>query len=86
MPHDQDILGPFCEINLVAFGPSIARQRRLTISDIGVGETSNPQSLQGFLASFGASQPVRSTSGQSEKPKPMSAFHREKVLSVHHWT
>jgi hypothetical protein len=39
------------------FEPSIARQGRLTISDIGVGETRNPQSLQGFLASFEAGDP-----------------------------
>src|ERR1700754_2463699 len=35
---------------------------------------------------FEARRPKRSTSRQSEKPKPMSAFHREKVLSVRHWT
>src|SRR6266702_5976080 len=28
----------------------------------------------------------RSTSRRQEKPKLMSAFYREKVLSVHHWT
>src|SRR6266702_6366469 len=28
----------------------------------------------------------RSTSRRQEKRKPMSAFHREKVLSVRHWT
>src|SRR5476651_2021553 len=33
-----------------------------------------------------ARQLNRSTSRQSEKPKHMSAFHREKVLSVQHWT
>ena len=33
-----------------------------------------------------AKQLVRSTSGPSEKIKDMSAFHREKVLSVRHWT
>src|SRR6202045_4378117 len=58
----------------------------LTISDNGVGEALNRQSLQGFSPLSGPRQRDRSTSRQSEKPKHMSAFHREKVLSVRHWT
>jgi ferredoxin--NADP+ reductase len=38
------------------------------------------------LWQFEPKQLVRSTSGQSDKIKDMSAFHREKVLSVRHWT
>src|SRR3981189_2293108 len=44
------------------------------------------QSLQGFYTSLRTEQSNPSTSRQSEKPKHMSAFHREKVLSVQHWT
>src|SRR4029450_6957250 len=35
---------------------------------------------------FGPRRPKRSTSRRQEKRKHMSAFYREKVLSVHHWT
>jgi len=35
---------------------------------------------------FEARKPKRSTSRRQEKRKPMSAFYREKVLSVRHWT
>src|SRR5438876_1341937 len=35
---------------------------------------------------FEARRPKRSTSRRQEKRKPMSAFYREKVLSVQHWT
>jgi hypothetical protein len=35
----------------------MARQGRLTISDFGVGEMLNPQSLQGFFASSEACDP-----------------------------
>jgi ferredoxin--NADP+ reductase len=42
--------------------------------------------LQGFFASFGAGEDVRSIASQPEKAKHMSAFYREKVLSVRHWT
>src|SRR5215208_372760 len=35
---------------------------------------------------FEARKPKRSTSRRQEKPKAMSAFYREKVLSVRHWT
>src|ERR1700738_5556832 len=41
---------------------------------------------RGFSPLLGPKQLVRSTTGQSEKPKHMSAFHREKVLAVRHWT
>src|SRR5258708_36588742 len=42
--------------------------------------------LQGFSPRRGPKQRDRSTTRPSEKPKHMSAFHREKVLSVRHWT
>src|ERR1700704_3128827 len=35
---------------------------------------------------FEARRPKRSTPRRQEKRKPMSAFYREKVLSVRHWT
>jgi ferredoxin--NADP+ reductase len=35
---------------------------------------------------FGPRKPKRSTARRQEKRKHMSAFYREKVLSVHHWT
>jgi hypothetical protein len=35
---------------------------------------------------FEARRPKRSTSRRQEKRKAMSAFYREKVLSVRHWT
>jgi ferredoxin/flavodoxin---NADP+ reductase len=63
----------------------VARPRGLTISEVGLGGASNPQLPQRFVA-LRAKQLVRSTAGQSEKIKDMSAFHREKVLSVRHWT
>jgi hypothetical protein len=36
------------------FEPPMAHPGRLTISDIGIGESENPQSLQGFFASAGS--------------------------------
>jgi hypothetical protein len=45
------------------FEPSMAHPGRLTISDIGIGESTNPQSLQGFFASLGL-EPVRSVASQ----------------------
>src|SRR6202011_4831120 len=41
---------------------------------------------QGFLPLLGPKQRNRSIARRQEKPKHMSAFHREKVLSVRHWT
>ena len=76
----------FADESTAILSPQLRVRRWLTISDIGVGETPNHQSLQGFFASFEARQPDRSTQAQSEKRKHMSAFHREKVLSVRHWT
>src|SRR5260370_10183605 len=46
-------------------------------------EIANP--ISGFW-SFRAGQPNPSTIQASGKTKPMSAFYREKVLSVRHWT
>src|SRR5881394_4266438 len=42
--------------------------------------------ISGLSGIFGPRQPDRSTSRQPEKRKHMSAFYREKVLSVRHWT
>src|SRR6266481_139043 len=68
------------------FELSIEPRTSLTISNISVGQPLNPQSSQGFFAASRAEQLDRSTVRQSEKTKHMSAFHREKVLSVRHWT
>jgi hypothetical protein len=45
---------PSGKTNRCCFEVSIAHQRMLTISDIGVGETLNHQMLQGFFASLEA--------------------------------
>jgi ferredoxin--NADP+ reductase len=58
----------------------------LTISGIGVANTLDRQLFQGFLASLRTKLHDRSTQQASDKSKPMSAFHREKVLAVRHWT
>jgi hypothetical protein len=58
----------------------------LTISYIVVGHTRDSQSLQWFSPSPGNPNPDRSHHSFPEKPEHMSAFHREKVLSVRHWT
>src|SRR5260221_3928507 len=42
--------------------------------------------LQGFSPRRGPKQRDRSTTRPPEKTKHMSAVHREKVLSVRHWT
>src|SRR3978361_1653311 len=42
--------------------------------------------ISGILAVLGPEKPKRSTARRQEKRKPMSAFYREKVLSVRHWT
>src|ERR1700709_512934 len=52
----------------------------------GVGHAPNSRIIQGFLPDLRARQHDRSTSRATEKLKHMSAFHREKVLSVRHWT
>jgi len=52
----------------------------------GVGHAPNSPIIQGFLPDLRARQHDRSTSRATEKLKHMSAFHREKVLSVRHWT
>jgi hypothetical protein len=57
MRCDQDLSRGFAEYFACHFEPSIARLVRLTISDIGVGEMPNPQSLQGFFASFDGNDP-----------------------------
>jgi ferredoxin/flavodoxin---NADP+ reductase len=57
-----------------------------TISGIGVANTPNRQPFQGVLASLRTKLHDRSTQQASDKSKPMSAFHREKVLAVRHWT
>jgi ferredoxin--NADP+ reductase len=44
------------------------------------------QSYQGFLLLQIAPEVICFTKLQTEKRKHMSAFHREKVLSVRHWT
>jgi len=42
--------------------------------------------LPGDLRQAASNKRFSSTTSQPEKPKLMSAFHREKVLSVRHWT
>src|SRR6202047_2654027 len=42
--------------------------------------------VSGLFALFADRQLDHSTKGTLEKPKPMSVFYREKVLSVRHWT
>src|SRR4051812_41602566 len=42
--------------------------------------------ISGVFTTSRPRQPDRSTSRQLEKRKHMSAFYREKVLSVRHWT
>jgi hypothetical protein len=48
---------PFCQSIACGFAFPLARQDRLTISGFGVGEMPNPQSPQGFFASFEAFDP-----------------------------
>src|SRR3977135_1042701 len=42
--------------------------------------------VAGVFASQGTKQPDHPSASRQEKLKHMSAFHREKVLSVRHWT
>src|SRR3954451_24219658 len=46
----------------------------------------NPQMRQGFSSLGGLQQPACFKNSANGKTKRMSAFHREKVLSVRHWT
>src|SRR5882724_10011113 len=46
----------------------------------------NCGNLRGFLPLPALAEPVCSTYSFTDKRKHMSAFYREKVLSVHHWT
>src|SRR4051794_23017737 len=46
----------------------------------------NPQMRQGFSSLRGFQRPVCFKNSANGKTKRMSAFHREKVLSVRHWT
>jgi hypothetical protein len=48
----------------------IAQRRWLTISDIGVGETRNRQSLQVFLACFGSDNRFLPKSGSRKNKNP----------------
>jgi ferredoxin/flavodoxin---NADP+ reductase len=59
--------------------------RQLTIRIIGLVQTPNPQSPQRLHRRAGR-QSVHATLNSVGKTKDMSAFHREKVLSVRHWT
>jgi ferredoxin--NADP+ reductase len=49
-------------------------------------DTRNHLMFRGFLHFPDPERLKNSTSRQPEKPKHMSAFYREKVLSVRHWT
>jgi hypothetical protein len=49
------------------FEPPVAHQRVLTISDIGLGEGVNPQSLQGFLPLWAANPFVLSQANRIDK-------------------
>jgi hypothetical protein len=74
-------------VHRLRFLAVIARRRMLTISDTRVSRTPNHQSFDRVTSDYvQANSSVRSTSRQSEKPSHMSAFQREKVLSVRHWT
>jgi ferredoxin--NADP+ reductase len=68
----------------------IAHRRVLTISGFRVGHTRDRQPLQGFSGVFVSlkdpDNPIVLQHELPEKPNRMSAFHREKVLSVRHWT
>jgi ferredoxin--NADP+ reductase len=58
----------------------------LTISDIALGEAQFLNRCRGFRLALGPINPFVLSTSQSEKQNHMSAFHREKVLSVRHWT
>jgi ferredoxin/flavodoxin---NADP+ reductase len=56
------------------------------MSQFRVQEAVNSPSISGVFASFWVSNLFLLPQGQSEKPEIMSAFYREKVLAVRHWT
>jgi ferredoxin/flavodoxin---NADP+ reductase len=69
------------------FQCSVARQASLTIYDIRLGESQETPLLQGFFyLAIGSDNLLCSIKSTPEERKHMSAFHREKVLSVRHWT
>jgi predicted ferric reductase len=58
----------------------------LIISEFRGNEAANSSILSEVFASFCISETFVLSHGQSEKPEIMSAFYREKVLAVRHWT
>jgi ferredoxin--NADP+ reductase len=58
----------------------------LIISVIRVLKLANSPDVSGVFASFSIGDPFLLPQSQSEKPEIMSAFYREKVLAVRHWT
>jgi ferredoxin/flavodoxin---NADP+ reductase len=59
---------------------------RLTLAPDGATDSANLRDFSGVLPLPAARATVYSTSSFTDKRKHMSAFYREKVLSVHHWT
>src|SRR4249920_907375 len=59
---------------------------RLTVAPDGAMEGANLRDFSGVLPLPAAPATVCSTSSFTDKRKHMSAFYREKVLSVQHWT
>src|SRR5215475_7314534 len=65
---------------------SLARQSRLIIWPNGVHEAAESPVISGVFAHSGPCNPFVPTVTPSEESEPMSAFYREKVVSVRHWT
>jgi ferredoxin/flavodoxin---NADP+ reductase len=62
------------------------RLRGLILGAIDVNGRSKSSVVSRVFTTFEAERSVPSTIKASGKTKPMSAFYREKVLSVRHWT
>jgi len=60
----------FKQIAALHFARSIARQGLLTISDIGVGQGLNHQTLQGFQPLFGAATRSFQSQGNRKNKNP----------------
>src|SRR5579863_8635735 len=58
----------------------------LTIGEIGVGQLGQFLNRHREFRRQARSDPVGFSNSEKRKSRPMSAFHKEKVLSVRHWT
>src|SRR5215467_7934068 len=67
-------------------GLNCASTRVDYLCEAGTSGVKITKDIREFSAHSGRGNSFVLTSGQSEKPETMSAFYREKVLAVRHWT